>query len=98
IKAKPAIPTPTLGQFRVRQDTVDQWGQVTLRYLSVLRHIHVGRAHKGAKIRLLIAGDRVRIIRDDGALLRELTLDADRLYFGNPRPVHNVVRQVSGMT
>ncbi len=98
IKAKPELPATQVTQFRVREDRVDQWGQVTLRYLSVLRHIHVGRAHKGAKIRLLIAGDRVRILRDDGTLLRELSLDADRLYFGNPRPVHNVVRQVSSMS
>jgi hypothetical protein len=82
----------------VRHDTVDQWGQVTLRYLSVLRHIHIGRAYRGARIRLLVAGADVRIVREDGELLRELTLEQDRLYFGKTRPVHNVVRQVSSMS
>ncbi len=98
IKAKPTMPATEVTHFRVRHDIVDPWGQVTLRYLSVLRHIHVGRAHKGARIRLLIAGTHVRIVREDGQLLRELTLDADRLYFGNSRPVHNVLRQVSAIS
>src|SRR5919198_4052673 len=71
VKAKPDD-APAVTHFRVRHDTVDRWGQVTLRYLSVLRHIHVGRAHRGARIRLLIAGADVRIIRDDGVLLRRL--------------------------
>jgi transposase InsO family protein len=98
IKAKPTLPATEVTHFRVRHDIVDPWGQVTLRYLSVLRHIHVGRAHKGARIRLLIAGPHVRIVREDGQLLRELTLDADRLYFGTSRPVHNVLRQASAMS
>jgi len=97
IKARPEAPVE-LTHFRVRHDTVDQWGQVTLRYLSVLRHIHVGRAHRGARIRLLVAGADVRIVREDGELLRALTLEQDRLYFGSTQHVHNDVRQVSGMS
>lgn len=64
----------------------------------MLRHIYVGRAYKGAVIRVLVAGSHLRIIREDGQLLRELTLDPDRVYFGLRTPVHNVVRQVSVMT
>ncbi len=97
IKAKPAEPT-ALTHFRVRHDKVDRCGRVTLRYQSVLRHIYIGRAHKGAVIRLLVAGAHVRIVRADGQLLRELTLDPDRVYFGARTPVHNVVRQVSVMS
>ena len=66
--------------FRVRQDKVDRSGRVTLRYESVLRHIYVGRAHTGEPIRLLIAGADVRIIREDGQLLRALTIDPSRNY------------------
>jgi len=85
--------------FRVRHDTVDSCGRVTLRYLSQLRHIYVGRAHKGATIRLLIAGANVRIVREDGQLLRELTLDPSRDYQARRTPiVHDVVRQVSSMS
>ena len=97
IKATPATRTE-LTHFRVRHDIVDDCGKVTLRYLSVLRHIYVGRAHRGARIRLFAAGARLRIVREDGALLRELTLDDERLYFGKSLPVHNVVRQVSSMS
>jgi transposase InsO family protein len=98
VKARPPELPGTVTDFRVRQDKVDSCGRVTLRYLSALRHIYIGRAHKGATIRLLIAGTNVRIVRDDGQLLRELTLDPSRRYFGAPTPVHNVVRQVSSMS
>ena len=97
IKAAPEL-VPTTTQFRVRHDKVDSCGRVTLRYRSQLRHIYVGRAHKGATIRLLIAEPNVRIVRDDGQLLRELTLDPNRRYFGAPTPVHNVPRQVFAMS
>jgi transposase InsO family protein len=97
IKAAPEL-VPTTTQFRVRHDKVDSCGRVTLRYRSQLRHIYIGRGHKGETIRLLIAEPNVRIVRDDGQLLRELTLDPNRRYFGAPTPVHNVVRQVSSMS
>ena len=79
IKARPALDrTPTW--FRVRQDRVSKAGNVTVRYLSRLRHIGVGRAHAGKEVRLLIADDHVRVVGADGSLLRELILDADRDY------------------
>jgi hypothetical protein len=46
----------------------------------------------------LIAEPNVRILRDDGHLLRELTPDPKRLYFGASTPVRNVVRRVSSMS
>ncbi len=98
VKARPPELPRTVIDFRVRHDKVDSCGRVTLRYLSELRHIYIGRAHKGATIRLLIAGPNVRIVRDDGELLRELTLDPSRRYFGAATRVHNVVRQVSSMS
>ncbi len=97
IKARPELQRAPI-EFRVRQDKVDRSGRVTLRYLSVLRHIYLGRQHAGEAIRLLVAGDHVRIVREDGQLLRELTLDAERRYFGLEAPVHNVLRQVSSMS
>jgi transposase InsO family protein len=79
IKARPVMErAPTW--FRVRQDRVSKAGNVTVRYLSRLRHIGVGRAHAGRPVRLLIADDRVRVVTEDGALLRELVLDAERDY------------------
>ncbi len=79
LKAGPAGTSAPL-DFRVRQDRVDTSGTVTLRYQSRLRHIAVGRTHKHQPVRLLIAGDHVRVIREDGSLIRELTIDPARDY------------------
>jgi transposase InsO family protein len=99
IKAFPAPPErPT--HYRVRQDRIDSRGSVTLRYLGRLRHIRVGAKHRNRKVRLLAAGAEVRILTTDGELLRQLQLDADHVYFGlgGRWPVHNVVKQQSGMS
>ena len=66
---------PAAVHFRVRADRVDSSGTVTLRYHSKLRHIAIGRAHKYEPVRLLIADDHVRVVSENGALLRELTRD-----------------------
>jgi transposase InsO family protein len=98
LKARPAlIETPT--QFRVRHDKIDRSGRVTVRYESQLRHIYVGRKYSGERIRLLIADRDVRVIRENGELLGETTLQGDRNYQPLRRPrVHDVVRQVSSIT
>ena len=99
IKARPAAPPPAT-HFRVRQDKVDKHGRVTLRYLSRLYHICVGAAYKHQPVRLLVADKQIRVIREDGSLIRELTLDPTRSYqpLGAPRLVHDVVRQASTMS
>ncbi|HEV8671278.1 MAG TPA: integrase core domain-containing protein [Candidatus Limnocylindria bacterium] len=99
LRARPELPAAAT-HFRVRQDKVDSCGRVTLRYLSQLRHIYVGRAHKGERIRLLVANADVRVVREDGQLLRALTLDPSRDYQSRraATPVHNVLRQVSSMS
>ncbi len=99
IKAKPAG-QPAAVDHRVRRDKLDAQGSVTLRYLSKLRHIRVGAAHKNRKVRLLIAGEDVRIITEHGELLRALTLEPHRSYYGlgGRWPVHNVLQQVSTMS
>jgi len=99
LRAKPELP-PAATHFRVRQDRVDGDGRVTLRYLSRLRHIYVGRAHRRQRIRLLVADAHVRVIREDGQLLGELTLDPRRDYqpLRRATPVQNVLRQVSSMS
>jgi len=99
LKAKPELP-PAATHFRVRQDKVDGDGRVTLRYLSQLRHIYVGRAHRRERVRLLVADAHVRVIREDGQLIGELTLDPSRDYqpLRKATPVQNVLRQVSSMS
>ena len=99
IKARPSA-SPAAVDHRVRQDRIDAFGKVTLRYLGRLRHIPVGMAHKNRKVRLLVAGPDVRVITEDGELIRALTLDPDRDYqpLGGRWPVHNVLQQVSTMS
>jgi transposase InsO family protein len=80
VKARPAGQAPSAAHFRVRQDKVDAQGKVTLRYMSRLYHIGLGRAHKGQAVKLLIADQNIRVIDLDGQLIRELTLDPNRNY------------------
>ena len=65
---------------RVRHDKIDKAGIVTLRHNSRLHHIGVGRRHAGTHVRLLVHELHVRVITEDGELLRELALDPTRDY------------------
>jgi hypothetical protein len=99
VKATPSLPSaPT--HYRVRQDQIDSHGSLTLRYLGRLRHIHLGVQHRNRKVLLLVAGNDLRVVTTDGHLIRHLTLDPDRVYFGlgGRWPVHNVLQQESGMS
>ena len=53
---------------------------VTLRHNSRLHHIGIGRAHAGKRVTLLIHDLQIRILTEDGELLRQLTLDPTRDY------------------
>jgi hypothetical protein len=53
---------------------------VTIRYKSKLHHIGMGRALKGTRIILLVAGRHIRIITNDGEPLRDFELDPSRDY------------------
>jgi hypothetical protein len=99
LKAAPSAPSAPL-DHRVRRDKVDRFGKLTLRYPGRLRHIPVGAAHKHRKVRLLVVGADVRIVTEDGELIRALTLDPTRSYqpLRGRWPVHNVLRQVSTMS
>jgi transposase InsO family protein len=79
VKAKPEAP-PKATHFRVRKDKVDKTGRVTLRHRSRLHHIAVGRAHKGRPVTILCADLDVRVIDEEGELIRQLTLDPSRNY------------------
>jgi len=79
IKAHPAAQVPGT-HFRVRHDRVDKTGCVTLRYQSQLRHISIGRAHTGQRILLLVADRDVRVVTQDGGLIRHLEIDPTRDY------------------
>jgi len=74
--ARLAVP----GRFRLRRDKVDITGVVTLRHNSRLHHIGLGRRLTGTRVLALIDGLRIRVLTEDGELLRELILDPARDY------------------
>lgn len=79
VKAGPGSAAPPV-HYRVRHDTIDQQGKVSLRYDSRLLHIGLGRQYRGTKIVLFVADRDVRVLTEDGDLLRELVLDPSRDY------------------
>lgn len=79
LKAGPVTASPP-AHYRVRHDRVDKHGRVTLRYLSRLHHIGLGAVYRGLPIHLLVANKHIRVIREDGSLIRELILDPTRDY------------------
>jgi len=99
LKASPSATQPQL-DYRIRRDRLDAHGKVTVRYLSRLRHIYVSYRQRGQPVMLLVAGDHIRVTAEDGALLRELTLDPTRDYQRSARPtlVRHQVRQRSAST
>lgn len=86
-----AIPNGPLidPHYRVRTDTIDTTGCITLRHNSRLHHIGLGRVLAGTKVTVLIADLQIRVLdANTGQLLRGLTLDPTRDYqpTGAPRP------------
>ena len=83
-KADPATRLDT--HDRVRRDTVDTFGKLTLRHAGRLHHIGVGRTHARTRVLILIQDLNIRIIHAaTGELIRQLTLDPTRDY--QPRNV-----------
>jgi transposase InsO family protein len=80
-KASPSLPGLQIpGHFRMRRDKVDIAGVITLRHNSRLHHIGLGRRLTGTRVLVLVDGLRVRVLTEDGELIRELILDPSRDY------------------
>ena len=80
-KATPGPPSHPDTHDRIRHDTVDKAGSVTLRHNSRLHHIGIGRIHAGTCVILLVHDLQIRVVNAATAeLLRELTLDPNRDY------------------
>lgn len=65
---------------RVRRDRIDKGGAVTLRHKGRLHHIGVGCAHKHKEVIMLVADLDIRILTEEGEMLRHLTLDPTKSY------------------
>jgi transposase InsO family protein len=71
--------------YRVRHDTVDASGKLTLRHGSRLHHIGIGRRHAGRPVLILVKDLHVRVTTTDGELLRNFALDPNRDYQPQPK-------------
>ena len=91
--ARPGLVTAQ--HHRVRHDKVDPTGVITLRHNSRLHHIGVGRRHAGVRVLVLVADLDVRVITDDGELLRELTLDPAATTSPSTSPEHGTMSRDS---
>ena len=82
------------GHFRIRDDTADAGGSVTLRRGGRMHHIKLGIQHARVPVRMLVHDLHVIVIdRDTGEILRELTINPDkdsqpRGVKPGPRPGH----------
>ena len=86
-KAAPILPGLQVPKhYRVRRDKVDISGVITLRHRSRLHHIGLGRRLIGTRVVVLIADLDVRVLTEDGELLRHLTFDPTRDYQPHGRP------------
>ncbi|MGH2580969.1 MAG: IS481 family transposase [Actinomycetota bacterium] len=80
-KATPSLPGLQVpAHHRVRRDKIDITGVITLRHNSRLHHIGLGRRLSGTRVLVLVHDLHVRVLTEDGELLRELTLDPTRDY------------------
>jgi hypothetical protein len=83
--------------YRIRRDKVDHSGVITLRHNSRLHHVGLGRRHAGTRVLVLVAELDVRVLTEDGQLIRALTLDPTATT--NHRPnVNDVPGQVRTMS
>jgi transposase InsO family protein len=76
---------PLLAHTKVRRDRIDKTGCFTLRYRSKLHHVAVGRAHTGKRVLVLVADLDIRVLDDDGVMIRHLELDPSVDYQGQSR-------------
>lgn len=80
-RVMPSLPPVEFpNHIRLRRDKVDLTGVITLRHNSRLHHIGLGRRLAGTRVLALVDGLRVRVITEDGELIRELILDPNRDY------------------
>jgi transposase InsO family protein len=92
-RPKASPPHAPTGKFRIRHDTVDQFGKLTLRHGSRLHHLGVGRTHAHTPVLILVTTHTVTVISKTGNhVLSSHHIDPDRNYWRNqnknpgPRP------------
>lgn len=79
-KATPRLQPIRIDGYRLRHDRVDAYGKLTIRHKGKLHHIGLGRRYARTPITVLIAGRHIRVLTNNGQLIRELELDPTRDY------------------
>ena len=78
-KAEPTTPDdPNI--WRVRYDTIDTSGKVSLRYSNKMMHLGVGRTHARTEIIILIHDLDATIINLDGTVLGDYLINPKQAY------------------
>ena len=78
-KAEPARPDdPNI--WRVRYDTIDRYGKVSLRYAHRMLHLGVGRAHARTEVIVLAHNDKATIISTTGEVLGDYIINPEQNY------------------
>lgn len=82
---------PTLKEnntiWRIRYDTIDKGGKISLRYGGKLHHLGIGRAHAKKRAIILIHGTNTIVInRTTGTIIAEHTIDTNRTYHPKHKP------------
>jgi transposase InsO family protein len=77
-------PNTATGHFRIRHDTVDQFGKLTLRHGSRLHHLGIGRAHAATPVLILVTTTTITVVsKNHHRVLSSHHIDPDRNYWRN---------------
>jgi transposase InsO family protein len=86
-KASPSgLKLSVSNETRVRRDRVDRRGAVSIRYRSKLYHVGIGRDFAARRVIVLVNGLEIRVLTEDGEVLRHLELDPTKNYQGTGKP------------
>ena len=82
-----ATPTGRDGHWRIRHNTVDRSGRITLRHAGKLHHFGLSYHDIGRHVRALVHNLHITIIdADTGEIIRDLILDPTRDYPPTGKP------------
>ncbi|MBV8786251.1 MAG: IS481 family transposase [Mycobacterium sp.] len=83
-RPKAAPPAITANEhIRIRRDTVDQFGKLTLRHGSRLHHLGIGRAHAGTPVLILVTTTVTVLSNPDLQVIATHHINPDRNYWRN---------------
>ncbi len=72
------------GHFRLRYDTVDTGGRVSLRRAGRMHHLGIGAAHAGRRVLAIVDEQEVTVVAlDTGEILSTHRIEPDRAYWRN---------------